>query len=84
MSHDNKENAGFSAQCVGYYEWDGLPCRVRKDEEAPHVMHAEIYIPGKGYAPVNPVEIYFKGHALSEAHYKELMLSLTLKKRNAH
>ena len=89
MSDENEvieptRKPSFSDQCVGYYEWDGLPCRVRKDEETPHVLHAEMYVPSKGYVPVNSVEIFFKGHALSEEHYKKLLLSLTLRKRSSH
>ena len=81
---ERAKKASFNEQCVGYFEWDGLPCRVRKDDESPHVLHAEMYIPGRGYVPANSVEVFFKGHTLSKDHYQELLLSLTFKKRSSH
>lgn len=83
MSDDNNSGSHIH-RYVGYYEWEGLPCRIRKDEENPQLLHAEMYVPGKGFVPADSIDIYFKGHMLDERHYRDLLLTLTIKKRYAH
>ena len=62
---------------IGFYEWEGLPCRILADPDRPARLIAEIYIPGKGFQPSSFGEIQAAGERIPETRFKSLVLGLT-------
>lgn len=61
---------------IGYYDWEGLPCRIVCDEESNDGARAEIYVKGKGYKPLEVMEVVEKAVPVSEAAFKSMVLRL--------
>ena len=60
---------------IGYYDWEGSPCRILRDAEDPELIRAEIYHPGKGMVPI-AISRVLDGVVISEKQFKALVLAL--------
>jgi hypothetical protein len=71
-------------QFIGYYEWEGLPCRIRKDETHDHILISEIYIPGEGYLPFSMTDIILEAYPVGEKTYQQMLVKNVLRRKSAH
>lgn len=59
---------------IGFYRWDGDPCRLLEDTEAVGGVRAEIYIGGVGFQPINAADVLLGAVPVSEEEFRELVL----------
>lgn len=57
---------------LGFYSWEGDPCRVYRDEDSGEVL-AEIYVGGIGFRTVDPGDVMMEATPISEVRFKELV-----------
>jgi hypothetical protein len=60
---------------IGYYDWEGSPCRILRDAEDPTAIFARIYIQGEGLQPISVFDV-LEGHRISEAEFKQMVMRL--------
>ncbi len=59
---------------LGYFDWEGDPCRVVESKNDCNRESAEIYVPGKGFKPIDISDVYYHGVPISEAEFKSRIL----------
>lgn len=69
-----KMSSSFNKRFIGFYEWEGSPCRVIEDEAG--TLKAEIYIPGKGYADAKLDNVIHLSRAITQEEFKSLVIEL--------
>lgn len=69
---------------IGYYEWEGHACRIRRDEAQPHILHSEIYIPGKGFLPFSLTDIVLDAYPIQDDSFKRLVVAGRLRKSQSN
>lgn len=63
------------AQYIGYYDWEGMPCQILRDDEDPTAICARFYVQGKGMQPISVFDV-LEGHRISEAEFKHRVMRL--------
>lgn len=59
---------------LGYYHWEGDPCRVVVANDGYNSEAAEIYVAGEGFVPIGLSDVYHEGVPIGEAEFKRLVL----------
>jgi hypothetical protein len=54
-----------------YFKWEDDACRLHEDEEG--TLTADVYRPGKGLLPIEPVELIFSASEISGSQYEDLI-----------
>lgn len=61
---------------IGCYDWEGMPCEITASSEPGRTLDAVAYIPGKGFVPVDPFDVAYKGSRISTSAFKEFVRDL--------
>ncbi len=60
---------------LGYYDWEGVPCRILCDEARPQVLKAVRYEPGAGEVSAPLLEV-LHARKISAQEYKRTVIAL--------
>lgn len=61
-------------EVLGYFHWEGDPCRLLVADDGFNSEAAEVYIGGKGFVPIGLSDLLQNGVPISEAEFKRLVL----------
>jgi hypothetical protein len=61
-------------QVLGYFAWEGDPCRIIVPREGYSSQVAEIYVAGSGFERISLTDLMCYGVPIAEAEFKALVM----------